>query len=300
MVPTIYYYLNSKDSTDQLGSKAEIAINHSKNGAQVLLLKDIADTYMPRCWIAIIKKWFENSPERFHESFVKIDKPEVLKRQFEVEAKKSKKYLSLEQQFIVDNIFSRFSKAGVSLSEISINADSIKFSTIGDNFVFIFDHDTKKLSVYCSMISEQGKVDFSQPCHAFYSDLTSLGTTLQISKKIADLDIFIMTRDLANWFMEEFHKNKITSIDILRNLDDSKFDELLSKCAQRGQYLGIPFNTEGSALVFIPLKKKLNRKNIIDSIISFIKRYKLYLAGGSILVSAIIAFVYFIVKISSK
>lgn len=300
MVPTIYYYLSSKESTNQLASKADIAINHSKSGAQVMLLKDIADTYMPRCWIATIKNWFDNAPESFHESFVRIDKPENLKRQFDIDAKNSKRNLSIEQQFIADNIFSRFPKAGVSLSEISINADSIKFSTIGDNFIFIFDRHSKQLSVYCSMISEQGKVDFSQPCHAFYSDLTFLGSPLQISKKIAEYDVFIMTRDLANWFIEDYHKTREASIDNLRNLNDTTFDELLSKCAKRGQYLGIPFNAEGSALVFIPIKKKLNRKTIIDLLISFIKKYKRYLIGACIAISIIMAFVYFIVRISSK
>lgn len=296
MNPIIYYYLNSKEPANQLTSKAEIAINHSKNSSQVLLLKDIMDTYMPRCWMTIIKKWFENAPERFHESFVRIDKPEFLKRQFEVDSKNTKKELSIEHQFIVDNIYNRFPKAGVSLTEVNINANSINFSTIGDNFIFILDHGTKKLSVYCSMISEQGKVDFSQPCHAFYSDLTYLGTPLQISKKIADFDIFIMTRDLANWFIEEFHKNKEAAIDNLRNLDDTKFDELLSKCAKRGQYMGVPFNADGSALVFIPLTRKLNRNKIIDVLIEFINRYKFYLLGGSFIVSAIIVLVYLIVK----
>lgn len=291
MIESIYYYLYSKGQTNQIASKAEIAINHTKNGAQVLLLKDIPDTYMPRCWIEIIKKYFSQCPEKFNECLDDKFAMDSLKRQFEIESKRQRDALNPEQQFIADNIFSRFPKAGISLSELSVNSDFIKFITIGDNFVFLYDRQSKKLSVYCSMISEHGKVNFSQPCHAFYSDSTILGKPLSIEKRLSNFVILIMTRDLANWFMEEFHKNKESSIDRLLDLTDSSFDELVSKCAKRSQYLGLPFNSDGTALIIIPVKQNSKRQTIKELFYSFIKRFKLHLIGGGILITvALIAY----------
>lgn len=97
------------------------------------------------------------------------------------------------------------------------------------------------------MVDKNGKLDLSQPCHCLYSDLSLLGTPVNGEKTLKDSICFILSRDMANWFIDNCKSNLSQTINTLLSLsNDEDYNKLLQKIQSQQRYKGKPFDRSTS------------------------------------------------------
>lgn len=292
MIESLNYFISSHRREDLLAPMTEISVIHPDNQkCSIQLLKDIEGTYIPRCWIATLRDYFLSSGEIISTN---VSNDSSLIDSYKNNCLQFVKRLTSEQLFISDNIKDRFPKSGLSFVGIDVDGEYLNITALGDNFVFIYDQKNAKLSAYCSMIGVDGKINFESPGHSLYSDLTYIGNPLTVIKKYPDCYVFVMTKDLANCFLEDYSKDHSETMSDFCNMQVSSFETLLQKYSKRSQYRGLPFNIETAGMVIINLKQENKRLILLDKIKKILIKYKLLLLGiGSLAVLSLVIYLIF-------
>lgn len=247
------------------------------NSESILFAKGIQTTYLPNVWSALLCEAFKANPSHFiKESWTNLSFLREASSRFNQKAEVFKSKLTSEQLYILDNQYAKNPKAGTSLISIKLERKKIKYNILGDNFLFIYNEKMKKLYVYCSMIDGNGKLDLSQPCHCIYNDLTLIGTPIIDERALKDSICFIMSRDMANWFINNFKTDQsqaITALLSLSNNDD--YNKLLRKIQSQQSYNQIPFDKNTASLVIIQHEQDaFNFATKLKAYLNWIKKRK--------------------------
>lgn len=250
MAYTIKYFKPEIDKDDPLKALCYVK---NINDEYVLFVNGVQSTYAPNIWSALLCEEFKIDPSQFvRKNWVNLNFLSSIKSCFNREATKLRNSLSLEQQFILDRQYAKSPKSGSSFISIRLEANKIRYSMLGDNFLFIYNKKTKSLLAYCSMVDKNGKLDLSQPCHCLYNDLTLLGTPISGEKLLKDSICFILSRDLAIWFVDNCKGNLSQTINILLSLsNDDDYNKLLQKIQSQQRYKGNPFEKSTSCCMII-------------------------------------------------
>ena len=199
------------------------------NDKYLIASKGNAGTYLPNVWSDVVAREFAHSPNLFvRDNWVDLSNIKHLEGLYSKESQIFINNLSQEQKFIVDNTYRlNNSKSGISFVSVALSPYRVSFNLIGDIFLFFYNQKQNKLRAYCSMIDNQGKFDFSQPCHGLFNDLTLLGNVLSGNYKLRNEDvILIMTKDLANWFIQNSSIGlRETVNNILLLQDETEFEK---------------------------------------------------------------------------
>lgn len=254
MAYSIKYFKPEIDKEDSLKALCYI---QSVNDKYVLFLNGVQSTYAPNVWSALLCKEFKKNPSQFvREDWVNLNFLSSTSSCFNSEAKTLRNSLSIEQQFILDCQYTKSPKSGSSFISIKLEDNKISYSMIGDNFLFIYNEKTKSLLAYCSMVDNNGKLDLSQPCHCLYNDLTLLGTPINGERSLKDSICFILSRDVAIWFVDNCKGNLSQTINTLLSLsNDEDYDKLLQKIQSQQRYKGNPFDKSTSCCMIIQRDK---------------------------------------------
>lgn len=251
-----------------------------------IVSKGNTGTYLPNVWSDVVTREFTHSPKHFiRDNWIDLSNIKHLEGLYLNESQIFISNLSQEQKFIVDNTYRLNNKSGISFVSVALSPSKVSFNLIGDVFLFFYNRKQNKLRAYCSMIDSQGKFDFSQPCHGLFNDLTLLGNVLSGNKKLGNEDvILIMTKDLANWFIQNSAiglQETVNSFLLLQ--DETEFEKTLRQIVAKQRYKGTPFDKESSACVVIQHvngdKIELYKRKLFD----FAKRNKFVMAIITIL-----------------
>ena len=170
MAYTIKYFKPEIDKDDPLKALCNI---ETINDEYVLFVNGVQSTYAPNIWSTLLCEEFKIEPSQFvREDWVNLNFLNSIKSRFNREATKLRNSLSLEQQFILDSQYAKSPKSGSSFISIRLEANKMRYSMLGDNFLFIYNKKTQSLLAYCSMVDKNGRLDLSQPCHCLYNDLS--------------------------------------------------------------------------------------------------------------------------------
>lgn len=261
MAYTITYFQSQGSKNSLLVSSSVWIANDQQS---VLLLNEVEDSYIPKVWSSVLKQKFLCQPEKFiRDNWYILSDLSQLISEFFNEATSFISGLNSEQKYIVENVHSKFPKSGVSFISLSFTGNKMKYNLLGDNFLFFYDKRKKILMVYCSMLDKAGHLDFNQSCHCLFNDLTILGKPLIGDKKLSDSYVFVMTRDLANWFVNNYSNN---AMDILLSIkDDKEYELFLKKTYSKQKYSGNPFNKDSSSLVIIDYVENSKIKRLFDT-----------------------------------
>lgn len=254
MTYSIKYFKPEIDKEDTLKALCYI---QNINNKYVLFVNGVQSTYAPNVWSALLCEEFKTNSSLFiREDWVNLNFLSSIKSSFNCKADKLRNSLSLEQQFILDSQYAISPKSGSSFISIKVENNKINYSMLGDNFLFIYNEKTKKLLAYCSMVDKNGKLDLSQPCHCLYNDLSLLGTPINGEKSLKDSICFILSRDMANWFIDNCKSNLSQTINTLLSLsNDEDYNKLLQKIQSQQRYKGNPFDKSISCCMIIQREK---------------------------------------------
>lgn len=296
MAYIIKYFKPATETEELLKTQCYI---QNVNDEYVLLINGVQTTYIPNVWSALLCEEFNTDPSQFiRDKWVNLSFLHSKQRSFNHEANKLKKCLSLEQQFIIDSVYAKSPKSGSSFIAAKIDSDMINYSMLGDNFLFIYNEKTKSLLAYCSMVDKKGQLDLSQPCHCIYNDLTLLGTPINGQKSLKDSICFILSRDLASWFVESCKGNLLQTIDALLNIkSDEDYDKFLQKVESQQKYKHNPFDKSTSCCMIIQKDKSDTLPYSLDQILTW---YKKHIVTCSIAIAVLIAFLFFIFGTKEK
>ena len=250
MAYTIKYFKPEIDNDDPLKALCNI---ETINDEYVLFVNGVQSTYAPNIWSTLLCEEFKIEPSQFvREDWVNLNFLNSIKSRFNREATKLRNSLSLEQQFILDSQYAKSPKSGSSFISIRLEANKMRYSMLGDNFLFIYNKKTQSLLAYCSMVDKNGRLDLSQPCHCLYNDLSLLGTPISGEKSLKDSICFILSRDIASWFVDNCKGNLSQSINTLLSLsNDDDYNKLLQKIQSQQRYKGNPFDKSTSCCMII-------------------------------------------------
>ncbi|WP_158712922.1 hypothetical protein [Parabacteroides pacaensis] len=234
------------------------------NKDSLLFVTGVQNTYTPNVWSTLLCDEFRKSPTNFiRKSWSDLSFLNAACSRFNSELSKFKSTLSPEKQFILDNQYEKNRKSGSSFISIQIEKNKIKYNMLGDSFLFIYNKRSKKLHAYCSMIDHNGRLDLSQPCHCLYNDLTFIGWPINGEKSLKDCICFIMSRDLANWFINNYKSNQSQTINLLLSLNNNEeYNKLLRKIQSQQSYNKVLFNKDTAELVII--QQNTEKYNIIS------------------------------------
>lgn len=265
MAYSIKYFKPEIDKEDTLKALCYI---QNINNKYVLLVNGVQSTYAPNVWSALLCEEFKTNSSLFiREDWVNLNFLSSIKSSFNCEADKLRNSLSLEQQFILDSQYAISPKSGSSFISIKVESNKINYSMLGDNFLFIYNEKTKSLLAYCSMVDKNGKLDLSQPCHCLYNDLSLLGTPITGEKSLKDSICFILSRDMANWFIDNCKSNLSQTINTLLSLsNDEDYNKLLQKIQSQQRYKGNPFDKSTSCCMIIQRDKESIGTDFIEKI----------------------------------
>lgn len=236
------------------------------NNDSLLFVTGVQNTYTPNVWSTLLCDEFRKSPTNFiRKSWLDLSFLNVACSRFNSELSKFKSTLSSEKLFILGNQYEKNQKSGSSFITIKIDKNKIKYNMLGDSFLFIYNRHNKKLHAYCSMIDQSGRLDLSQPCHCLYNDLTFIGSPIIGEKSLRDCICFIMSKDLANWFINNYKSDRSQTIDLLLSLkNNEEYCKLLRKIQSQQSYNKVPFNKDTADLVII--QQDTEKYNILSSL----------------------------------
>ena len=265
MAYSIKYFKPEIDKEDTLKALCYI---QNINNKYVLFVNGVQSTYAPNVWSALLCEEFKTNSSLFiREDWVNLNFLSSIKSSFNCEADKLRNSLSLEQQFILDSQYAISPKSGSSFISIKVENNKINYSMLGDNFLFIYNEKTKSLLAYCSMVDKNGKLDLSQPCHCLYNDLSLLGIPITGEKPLKDSICFILSRDMANWFIDNCKSNLSQTINTLLSLsNDEDYNKLLQKIQSLQRYKGYPFDKSTSCCMIIQRDKESIGTDFIEKI----------------------------------
>lgn len=252
----------------------------------ILLAKGNTGTYLPNVWSDVVARDFTHSPQRYiRDDWKNLSNLKSIVGIYSKEAQAFVKTLSPEQCFIVDNISKQISKSGISFASIALSSNKIAFNLLGDVFLFFYDKEHNKLRAYCSMIDANGKFDFAQPCHGLYSDLTLLGDVLSGECKVKGNDIaLIMTRDLANWFIQSSTSGLQDTVEAILSIHDSnEFEKFIKQIYSKQTYKGIPFDKDSSTCIVVEYVCDDKFEVFKSKALKFLKNNKIIIAILTIL-----------------
>ena len=243
----------------QIRGRTQIIKNDS-----LLYVTGVDDTYMPNIWSALLCDEFRKNPEEFiRKSWPDMSFLNVACAKFNSEVSKIKRTLSPEKLFILDHQFQKNQKSGASYVAVKIENNKIKYNMLGDSLLFIYNQNSKKLHAYCSMIDQTGMLDLSQLCHCLYNDLTFIGRPIIGEKSLQDSICLIMSRDLANWFINNYKSIEHQAIDTLLALkNNEEFSKLLRKIQSHQSYHKKMFNKDMAEMIII--QKDTEKSNILS------------------------------------
>lgn len=250
MAYSIKYFKPEIDKEDPLKALCYI---QNVNDKYILFVNGVLSTYAPNVWSTLLCNEFKVDPSQFiRDNWVDLNFLSSVKSRFNREATNLRNSLSIEQQFIFDCQYAKNPKSGSSFISIKLEAHKISYSMLGDNFLFIYNKKTKSLLAYCSMVDRDGKLDLSQPCHCLYNDLTLLGTPINGEKSLKDSICFILSRDIASWFVDNCRGNLSQTINTLLSLsNDDDYNKLLQKIQSQQRYKSNPFDKSTSCCMII-------------------------------------------------
>lgn len=255
MAYSINYFNPEIDKEDPL--KAQCYIQNVSN-KYVLFINGVQSTFAPNVWSTLLCEEFKTNPSQFiRRNWVNLSFLSSIKSRFNSEANKLRNSLSLEQQYIFESRqYTKGSKSGSSFISIKLEAKKIKYSMLGDIFLFIYNKKEESLLAYCSMIDENGKFDLSQPCHCIYNDLTLLGTPINGEKPFKNNVCFILSRDIANWFVDNCKGNLSQTINTILSISNNEdYNKLLQKIQSQQRYKGNFFDKSTSCCMIIQKDK---------------------------------------------
>lgn len=274
MAYSVKYFESEIEKSDPLQTHC---YTQNLNNESILFAKGVQTTYIPNVWSTLLCEAFKTSPSHFiRESWTNLSFLGKISSSFNREAEVFKSKLTPEQLYILDNQYSKNPKAGSSFVSIKLGRNKFKYNILGDNFLFIYNEKIKKLYAYCSMIDNNGKLDLSQPCHCICNDLTLIGTPIIGERALKDSICFIMSRDLANWFIINCKINQSQVITTLLSLsDDVEYNKLLRKIQSQQLYNQIPFDKNTASLVII--QHEQDNFNLINlkACLNWIKNHKI-------------------------
>lgn len=270
------------------------------NKDSILFVTGVQNTYIPNIWSTLLCDEFRKSPTNFiRKSWLDLSFLNAACSRFGSELSKFKSTLSSEKLFILDNQYEKNKKSGSSFVSIKINKNKLKYNMLGDSFLFIYNKHNKKLHAYCSMIDQNGRLDLSQPCHCLYNDLTFIGSPIIGEKSLRDCICFIMSKDLANWFINNYKSDQSQTINLLLSLkNNDEYNKLLRKIQSQQLYNKVPFNKDTADLVII--QQDTEKYNIFASLDIPRILYKIKQNKKVIFLSlSIILLIYFIFEVRS-
>lgn len=223
------------------------------NNDSLLFVKGVQNTYTPNVWSILLCDEFRKNPTNFiRKSWLDLSFLNAACSKFNSELSKFKGTLSSEKLFILDNLYEKNHKSGSSFISVKIEKNKIKYNMLGDSFMFIYNKHNKKLHAYCSMIDHNGNLNLSQSCHCLYNDLTFIGKPITGEISLKDCICFIMSRDLANWFINNYKSGQLQVINLLLSLkDNEEYNKLLRKIQSQQSYNKVSFNKDTADLVII-------------------------------------------------
>jgi len=265
----------------------------SVNDEYVLFVNSVPTTYVPNVWSTLLCNEFNTDPSQFiRDNWVNLSFLNSIKSCFNREANKLRNSLSLEQQFIIDNLYSKCPKSGSSFVSVKLDGNKISYSMLGDSFLFLYNEKTKSLLAYCSMVDKNGQLDLSQPCHCIYNDLSLLGTPINGQKSLKDSVCFILSRDLASWFVENCKGNLLQTIETLLSItNDEDYNKLLQKISSQQRYKGISFDKSTSCCIIIQRDKVDIKLSFFDKILTWCRNH---IVACAITVAALILLIVFV------
>ena len=249
----------------------------------ILLAKGNAGTYLPNVWSDVVTRDFTHSPQYYiRDNWTDLSNLKSIEEVYSKEVQAFVKTLSPEQCFIVDNISKQISKSGISIVSVALSSNKIAYNLLGDAFLFFYNKEQNKLRAYCSMIDTNGKFDFAQPCHGLYSDLTLLGDVLSGECKVKGNDIvLVMTRDLADWFIQSSTSGLYETVETILSIHDSnEFEKFIRQVYSKQTYKGVPFDKDISTCIVI--------EHVCDGKFEVIKRKALNLFKNNKIIIAIL------------
>lgn len=261
------------------------------NNKYLLLTKGNNETYLPNVWSEVVCKDFKLSPRSYiKKHWGDLSNLGYLGVNCSKETSIFLKTLSPEQRFVVDNNFKHNPKSGISFVAIDLLPHGLSYSLLGDVFLFIYDVKQNKLRAYCSMIDNHGRFDFSQPCHSFYNDLTLLGNVLSGEKTLKEGDVaLIMTKDLANWFIQNSSSSLTESIKSLISIqDENEFKKNIKRIYTKQTYKGIPFDKDTTACITIQYICSNKFESYKNKLLCLIKGHKVILVLFAILMCLVL------------
>ena len=247
----------------------------SVNDEYVLFVNGVPTSYVPNVWSTLLCNEFNEDPSQFvRDNWVDLSFLNAIKSCFNSEAYKLRNSLSLEQQFVIDNLYAKCPKSGSSFISVKLDGNKISYSMLGDNFLFLYNEKTKSLLAYCSMVDKNGQLDLSQPCHCIYNDLSLLGTPINGQKSLKDSICFILSRDLASWFVDNCKGNLLQTIETLLSItNDEDYNILLNKISSQQRYKGITFDKSTSYCIIIQRDKVDIKLSYFDKILTWCRNH---------------------------
>lgn len=290
MAYTIKYFKPEIEKKDPLKTQYYI---RSVNDEYVLFVNGVPTTFVPNVWSTLLCNEFNADPSQFvRDNWVNLSFLNSIKSCFNSEANKLKNSLSLEQQFIIDNLYAKCPKSGSSFVSVKLDGNKISYSMLGDNFLFLYNEKTKSLLAYCSMVDKNGQLDLSQPCHCIYNDLSLLGTPINGQKSLKDSICFILSRDLASWFVDNCKGNLLQTIETLLSItNDEDYNKLLHKISSQQRYKGISFDKSTSCCIIIQRDKVDIKLSYFDKILTWCRNH---IVACTITTAALILIIFFV------
>lgn len=272
----------------QISCYSEIVNNDS-----ILFVTGVQNSYLPNIWSSLLCEEFKKTPSNFiRKSWSDLSFLNNIRSRFSNEVSKFKRTLSDEKLFILDNQYTKNPKSGSTFISIQIENKKIKYNILGDNFLFLYSKHTKKIHAYCSMINDNGTLDLSQPCHCLYNDLSFIGSPIIGEKSSKDCICFIMSRDLAIWFINTYKSDQAQTINLLLSLDSKdEYHKFLRKIQFQQSFNKVPFNKDTADLVIIQrddkktdILKLLNFTNLFSKIKQYRKSIVIFMAIISLII----------------
>lgn len=286
MAYTIRYFQPNQDKKNPLSVKSSVLVVNTAQS--VLLINEIEDSYIPTVWSSVISQRFASQPTLLsRKDWYDLSELQYLTSYFLKEAKTFYDALSSEQKFVADSIRQKHYKSGISFASLAMQGDRIKYSLLGDSFLFVYDKHTKTIVAYCSMLDCNGHLDITQPCHSLYNDLTTIGKPITGEKTLSDSYVFLMTRDLSNWFVNNISQKAIESL--LKINDSQDFESFVNKTYSKQKYSGNPFNKETASLVIIEYVENNYLKRLLKCVKAHLNRKKVFYVLALSVLLAILA-----------
>lgn len=273
MAYSINYFQPNLEDNNSLQPRCFVNVINNK---VAFMTNGVPNTYLPNVLSQLLIEKFNSDPYLFtRDNLTNLSFLDNIKSSFYKETEKEKNKLSQEQLYILDNQYAKNPKSGISFISIWIEKDKIHYNMLGDNFLFIYNNETKKLSAYCSMIDKQGQLILAQPCHCLFNDLTFLGSPIKGEKNIKNCICFVMSKDLAGWFIENYKTNQEKTITILTSLSSNdKYKELLTKIQSQQLSKGQPFNEYTASCIIISENDEDNNQCNLNHMISWCKEHE--------------------------